>query len=94
MTPCPHCSIPVSLRINPNVVGVLVDETGAIEAGKLIWSERAWCQLLGRTQEELVACEGDLISYLEQRMLFLRLTVLFGWSVEVGRLCVMSVTIV
>lgn len=86
--------MPTSLRINPRVVGLLVDETGAIAAGKLIWSERAWGQLLGRTKEELVACEGDLIAYLEQRMLFLRVTLLFGWSEEVGRLCIMGVTIV
>ncbi|MCJ1381859.1 hypothetical protein MMC17_004971 [Xylographa soralifera] len=73
-------------------VGTLLDETGSLAAGKLIWSERAWEQLLGRTTEQLVRSGTQALKYLEHRMLFLRATLLFGWSAEVGRLVVLGVS--
>ena len=77
-------------------VGLLVDETGAITSGKLIWSDEAWEQLLGRNAEELVAATGNvqLLKYLENRLLFLKLAVMFGWSEEVGKIVVLRVTII
>lgn len=72
-------------------MGTFIDETGAISSGKLIFSGEAWEQLLGRSAEELAKCDGQLLKYLENRILFLRLTLLFGWSEKVGRLCVCRV---
>jgi hypothetical protein len=36
--------------------------------------------LLGRTAAELVSTSPDLLRYLEQRLLFLRITFGFGWA--------------
>jgi len=41
--------------------------------------------------EELVSSGADLLSELEKRMLFLRVTLLFGWSEQVKKLAVCQV---
>ena len=87
---CRTCEKNVELRLNPRIVGLLIDETGSIACGKLIWSEEAWWQLLGRCPEELLALNKDQIAYLEQRILFLRMTILFGWNSGVGRITVLQ----
>ena len=69
----------------------MVDETGSIGSGKLIFSPGAWEQLLGRTAEELAQADSHLLKSLENRILFLRLTLLFGWDQQVGRLCICQV---
>lgn len=71
-----------------------MDESGAITSGKLIWSDDAWEQLLGRDAEGLAASSLKLLKYLENRLLFLKLAVMFGWSEDVGKLCILRVTIV
>ena len=88
---CPHCTRPLSLALNPNVVGILLDETGMIGQGKLVWGEGAWVQLWGRAAAELVQMKPTEIGWLESRLLGLRLSVRFGWMEEVGRLCVLEV---
>lgn len=71
-----------------------MDESGAISCGKLIWSDDAWEQLLGRNAEGLAGSSLKLLKYLENRLLFLKLAVMFGWSEDVGKLCILRVTIV
>ena len=71
-----------------------MDESGAITSGKLIWSDEAWEQLLGRNAEGLAGSSVRLLNYLENRLLFLKLAVMFGWSEDVGKLCILRVTIV
>ena len=71
-----------------------MDESGAITNGKLIWSDDAWEQLLGRNAEGLAGSNMTLLKYLEHRLLFLKLAVMFGWSEDVGKLCILKVTIV
>ena len=93
-TKCKQCDKDVPLRINPRLLGLLIDESGAITSGKLIWSDDAWWQLLGRTAEELAQSDAVLLKYLEDRLLFLKLAVMFGWSADVGKLVVLRVTIV
>lgn len=87
-----------SFTTSPNgaQVGLLIDETGAIASGKLIWSDEAWGQLLGRSAEELAAASSSvqLLKYLENRLLFLKLAIMFGWSGEVGKIVVLRVGIV
>ncbi|EON69735.1 hypothetical protein W97_08997 [Coniosporium apollinis CBS 100218] len=92
---CKQCDKEIILRINPRLLGPLIDETGTTSTGKLILSAAAWKQLLGRTAQELVASAADILKYLEQRLLFVRVTLLFGWIAEegegVGRLCIWGV---
>ena len=71
-----------------------MDESGGITSGKLIWSDDAWEQLLGRNAKGLAGSSLKLLKYLENRLLFLKLAVLFGWSEDVGKLCILRVTIV
>jgi hypothetical protein len=61
-----------------------VDETGCTATGKLILSDRAWTQLLGGPVSELALADTDLLKYMEQRLLFHRVTLLFGWASEQG----------
>ena len=91
---CLQCKKLVHLRINPRLVGLLADESGAIKPGQLIWSDEAWWQLLGRTAESLSRSSLEILQYLESRLLFLRLAVLFGWSQKVGRIVILRVQIV
>lgn len=88
---CTQCSNSVSLRINPRLVGTLIDESGGIACGGLVWSDAAWEELLGRTAEDLAQASKEVLAYLEHRLLFLRVTLLFGWSEELGKLCVCKV---
>ncbi|KAJ4356602.1 uncharacterized protein N0V89_004637 [Didymosphaeria variabile] len=93
-TSCRQCDRECMLRINPRILGDVIDETGAIGTGKLIFSDAAWEQLLGRTAEQLVSAPLDVMKYLEQRLLFLRLTLGFGIHLgneEIGRLVVWCV---
>ena len=71
-----------------------MDESGGIASGKLIWSDEAWEQLLGRDAKGLADSSVKLLKYLENRLLFLKLAVMFGWSEDVGKLCILRVTIV
>jgi hypothetical protein len=103
---CPKCQgdLP-TLRLNPHIIGPLLDETGSIASGSLIWSDAAWTQLLGRTAEELAGSKMEQLRYMEERMRWLRITLLMGWGGEDmegsgdggmgngtgGRLCVLRV---
>jgi hypothetical protein len=125
---CEQCrTCDIRLRINPNLVGEITDETGAIsclsppdepDAGrspkavgcnkrqhsKILWTDEAWTKLLGRSPEQLAAlCDegagekahhnAELVRYLEQRLLFMRVIFFVGWTGDShgGRLAVLSV---
>lgn len=125
---CEQCgTYDIDLRINPNLVGEIADETGAVscESGpedtdrrnsskasktpkkqhsKLLWTDEAWTQLLGRSPKELASVRGvgkgatvqhnlALLRYLEQRLLFMRVILLIGWTGGTlgGRLAVLRV---
>ncbi|KAF2190203.1 hypothetical protein K469DRAFT_25482 [Zopfia rhizophila CBS 207.26] len=79
---CKQCEKPIPLRINPRILGPIIDETGQINTGKLIFSATAWEQLLGRAPEQLVETDIEVLKYLEQRLLFLRVSLGFGWCLE------------
>lgn len=73
---------------------MITDETASIMAGRLIWSVEAWEQLLGRTAQELVESSTALLRYLERRLEYLRVTLVFGWAGEEvtgGRLMILGV---
>jgi hypothetical protein len=65
-------------------LGPIIDETGQISSGKLILSDAAWEQLLGRTAEQLIKTELEVLRYLEQRLLLLRVTLGFAMCLEEG----------
>ena len=88
---CKNCDKELNLRLNPKVIGTLVDETGSIASGKLLWSEKAWEDIFGRTVSELVSDDGQVIRLLEQRMKCMRVTLAFGWSEDVGKLAALAV---
>ncbi len=79
------------MQPNPEIVGTLIDETGSIAPGKLLWSESAWENLFGRRVEELIARGALEIRLMEQRMLYMRVTMVFGWAEEVGKLAILAV---
>ncbi|KAF1921349.1 hypothetical protein BDU57DRAFT_438496 [Ampelomyces quisqualis] len=90
---CKGCGKTVGLRINPSILGPVVDETGHIASGKLVLSDRAWQELLGRTAAQLVGTPLPVLQYLEQRILLLRVTMGFALSLDegIGRLAVWCV---
>jgi hypothetical protein len=81
---CKQCEKPVTLGINPRILGGVVDETGCTGTGKLILRREAWEQLLGRSAEELCAMGQEGLKYLEARLLWLRVTLCFVWFAEEG----------
>jgi len=72
-----------------------MDETAVEGPGKLLFSDRAWRSLLGREPAGLLKLGEDEMKYLSDRLLFCRVTLLFGWtgdeSVAGGRICVLDV---
>ena len=93
---CKQCSETVDLRLNPRVLGPVIDETGCSQTGKLFLSDAAWDQLLGRTKQELCQASADDLRGLEQRMLYLRVHMGIVWWAEetdvgVGRVWVWDV---
>ncbi|KAF1350721.1 hypothetical protein BDV97DRAFT_154736 [Delphinella strobiligena] len=87
---CKQCDRPVSLRLNPQAVGMLVDETGCIGAGNLVFSDDAWKQLLGCEVNEVIK-SGTEVKSLERQLLFKRIVIMFYWSEEVGKISVVEV---
>ncbi|KAJ4315758.1 hypothetical protein N0V94_005777 [Neodidymelliopsis sp. IMI 364377] len=92
-TTCKQCGKTIELRINPRILGPLLDETGQVGSGKVILSDSAWEELLGRTASQLIETDIGVLRYLEQRLLFLRVTMGFALKLEdeVGRLAVWCV---
>ncbi|CAK4032066.1 Hypothetical predicted protein [Lecanosticta acicola] len=94
VAPCKGCEREVHLRLNPRILGQVIDETGAIAGGKMLLCDEAWHDLLGRSPEALLDSPADL-KYLTERLLFSRVTVMFGWTGDASkagaRVCVLRV---
>ena len=86
----------MALRLNPRVLGQVIDETAAIGGGKLLFSDRAWKDLLGRDAGDLLKLGQEGIKYLADRLLFCRVSLMFGWTGDEtkagGRVCVLGVS--
>lgn len=91
ITPCRNCSKPLTLSLNPRIIGTLLDETGSLSPSKLLWSARAWEQLFGRSVEEIAGMIIEDVRLFEQRVLWMRCHLVVGWSGEVERLGVLGV---
>ncbi|KAF8545347.1 hypothetical protein BDD12DRAFT_811448 [Trichophaea hybrida] len=90
---CKKCEEPIAVMIpNPNIVGRISDETGCISGGHLIWSERAWTSLFGKSVKELAEETGkEVLQYFDDFFLFTRVSLAFGWDPEVGKIAVYDV---
>ncbi|KAH9826196.1 hypothetical protein Tdes44962_MAKER03714 [Teratosphaeria destructans] len=92
---CKGCDGLVELRLNPRIIGQVMDETGCVGTGKLLFSEQAWRDLLGRMPQDLLKLGHEEIKYLADRLSFMRLTFIFAWTGDgttAGeRICVLGV---
>lgn len=95
-TTCQGCDKEITLRLNPRILGQVIDETAAISSGKLLFSDRAWKDLLGRDAADLLRLGQESITYLSDRLLFCRISLMFGWTGDEskagGRICVLGVS--
>jgi hypothetical protein len=92
---CKKCNRSVQLRLNPKIIGYVIDETGMVSSGKLVLSDQAWHDLLGRDVESLLRLDVDELGLLSDHVTFCRLTFVFGWSGGIaeigGRICVLAI---
>ncbi|KAG9915377.1 hypothetical protein KCV05_g12734, partial [Aureobasidium melanogenum] len=88
---CKQCDEQVPLRINPRLIGRLIDESGCILSGKLVLSDHAWTRLLGRSVGEMIQSSASTLKSVEHRMLHVRITLRFWWSAGVGKLVITDV---
>lgn len=72
-------------------IGRLVDETGCIEAGKLVVSNLAWEQLLGCKAEDMASKGAAALQRFEQLILFSRISLGFHWCKGMGRLVIAQI---
>jgi len=102
------------LTLNPRIIDSLADETGCIAPGKLIWSDKAWTELLfgtgsymedtspvkmededgsidGCSWRGLTALDSNGVRSVEEQLQYSRISLVFGWSSDAGRLCVLGV---
>ena len=68
------------------------DETGCVQSGNLILSDMAWSSLLGRSVEEIIATQDpQQLESLDHRIRESRVTMVFAWSLERGRIAVWKI---
>lgn len=90
---CKGCEKKVDLRLNPKILGQVIDETACVGPGKLLLSVHAWVDLLGCSPEGLLELGSEELRHIAEQLLFSRLTLLFGWNREAGgRICVMRIS--
>jgi len=91
---CKSCEKSVSLRFNPCILAQVIDESAAISGGALLLSNEAWNDLLGQQPDALLNLTLDQIKGIEDRLLFARITLMFGWTGDEskagGRICVLG----
>jgi len=88
---CKQCETAVEARLDAKAIGSVIDETGRVAGGKLIWSDLAWQQLLGQAPEELSRSGPDVLRAIDMSLTCARVTLVFGWSEEAGRLAIARV---
>lgn len=68
LTLCKNCGLQRDLLLNPRVIGTLVDESGSMSSGKLVWKDSAWTQLFfgGSDKTETDADDDDSTNYGDQ----------------------------
>ncbi|OTB07056.1 hypothetical protein M426DRAFT_257448 [Hypoxylon sp. CI-4A] len=101
---CKNCDSVKQLALNPRVIGSMIDESGMITGGKLVWRDEAWTQLFSESRaaesmvegkevdlvEELIVVGINVLKGMEETLLYSHVTLTFGWSSELERLCIMG----
>ncbi|KAI1108223.1 hypothetical protein F5Y14DRAFT_459937 [Nemania sp. NC0429] len=102
---CKHCDAQRDLSLNPRILGSFLDESGVIVGSKLTWNDQAWTQFLfgrettGASKEEhtteqswknIATLDTNFLRDLESRLSYSRVTLTFGWSTELDRLCILG----
>lgn len=90
---CPRCdeSHFENFVPNPDIIGRLSDETGSVPGKCCLWSPKAWESFLGPHYENFGELNEEIYKYFDEYFLFVRLMVVFGWDVEVGRIAVVEI---
>ncbi|KAK1827830.1 hypothetical protein QBC39DRAFT_314029 [Podospora conica] len=103
---CNTCNTTHSLVLNPSAFGHLTDETGCLTASEMVWSDRAYTELLFGTGRHEADNEGkvkdwrtisgmdvSLLKDIDEKFAYSRLTLVVCWEGEggVGRVCVLGV---
>ncbi|KAI1325145.1 hypothetical protein F5Y16DRAFT_423351 [Xylariaceae sp. FL0255] len=102
---CKHCGTQQFLSLNPRLIGSFLDESGELKGSKLVWSDQAWTQMfyplisdetgvVGDREyvwEDITGLDTNSIRDLEEEIQYSRLTLTFGWSGDLDRLCILGV---
>lgn len=104
---CRNCQSRRDLILNPRVIGSMIDESGMIAGRKLVWHDDAWTQLffgnmvnevddqevnlVEQSWEDLTVLDTDYIREIEEQLLYSRVTLTFGWSSKLERICILGV---
>lgn len=70
----------MTLQLHPCAVGSLIDETGCLAPGQLIWRREACEDFWASGIEELARMSLDDATALEQGILGKRVNLCFGWA--------------
>lgn len=73
------------------MIAECIDETGRITSAGLIWSDIAWTQSLGQPADAFESLRNGELREIEKRLAFARVTLVFGWAGQVGKLVVARV---
>lgn len=87
-TSCRRCQRIVTLPLNPDIVGSILDETASIGQGQLLLSETAWTDLLGRGPELVGEMTREQMGFVENAVRWQRVTLAFLWTRALGRIAV------
>ncbi|KAI0470673.1 hypothetical protein GGR56DRAFT_683713 [Xylariaceae sp. FL0804] len=103
---CKNCGTRRELSLNPRILGSIIDESGTIAGSKLVWHDSAWAQLLfgndpsavapevvdlvEQCWEDITLLDNQSVRLLEEQLLYSRVTLTFGWSAELARMCVLG----
>lgn len=90
---CKQCDRPLALLLNPHIFETLSDETGSIRNGKLLVSDKAWTSFFCVEPAKLVETLSlERMHEIEAIASFARITCVFGWDSEVGKIAIWDVT--
>ncbi|CCU76318.1 hypothetical protein BGHDH14_bgh01342 [Blumeria hordei DH14] len=76
---CNSCGKLIALEPNARMMGLLLDETGCIHGGSLLWSPQAWETLFGQPLLKMTGWNVEACRLFEQRMCFRRIVLSVVW---------------
>ncbi|KAI0016178.1 hypothetical protein F4780DRAFT_783465 [Xylariomycetidae sp. FL0641] len=101
---CQNCGTQRDLALNPHIVKTLIDESGTVAGGELAWTASAWTQLffgnsepaeepnlIDQSWEDITALDNNSLREMEEQLTYSRVTITFGWSSALRRLCILGV---